>query len=122
LSQNAQVEDAALADASPGSGIGKAVFQVEDNEGKMVDRGVDFFRAGYDFVNTMGMKIVDGRNFSRDVVSDTVYGAIVNEAMVKRMGWDEPIGKRLILAGGDIEKRVVGVVQDYHQNSLYDVI
>jgi putative ABC transport system permease protein len=51
----------------------------------------------------------------------------VNEAMVKRMAWQNPIGKKFIFQGGgpnntDIEKRVVGVVKDYHQNSLYDAI
>lgn len=122
LDQNPLVEEAALADASPGSNIGKVLFQVEDNEGKMVDRGVDFFGAGYDFVTTMGMKIVEGRNFSRDVVSDTTHGALVNEAMVRRMGWDDPIGKRFVVTGDEVEKRVVGVVADYHQNSLYDAI
>jgi putative ABC transport system permease protein len=43
------------------------------------------------------------------------------------MAWDNPIGKKFVFQGGgpdgtDIEKRVVGVVKDYHQNSLYDVI
>lgn len=122
LKQEPLVEGAGIADASPGDGIGKLLFQVEDNEGKMVDRGVDLFRAGYDFVTTMGMSIVQGRNFSRDIPSDTTYAVLVNEAMVKRMGWDNPIGKRLVVPGGPTEKRVVGVVKDYHQNSLYDAI
>lgn len=73
------------------------------------------------------MDIVKGRDFSREVSSDTTYAVLVNEAMVKRMAWDEPLGKKFIFQGGgpnntDIEKRVVGVLKDYHQNSLYDVI
>jgi putative ABC transport system permease protein len=51
----------------------------------------------------------------------------VNEAMVRRMGWTNPLGKKFILGGGDpnqppIEKKVVGVLKDFHQNSLYDAI
>jgi putative ABC transport system permease protein len=43
------------------------------------------------------------------------------------MSWKDPIGKKFIFQGSgpngtDIEKRVVGVVRDYHQNSLYDAI
>jgi putative ABC transport system permease protein len=50
---------------------------------------------------------------------------LVNEAMVRRMAWDNPIGKKFIFGGGGPnpqEKHVVGVVKDYHQNSLYSVI
>ncbi|MBL7856470.1 MAG: ABC transporter permease [Cyclobacteriaceae bacterium] len=115
---------AATSDSSPGSRIGKLLLQVEDNEGKLSERGVDLYGADYDFVKTMGMNIITGRDFSREVSSDTTYAVLVNEAMVKRMAWDNPIGKKFIFGGGpnQNEKRVVGVVKDYHQNSLYDAI
>jgi putative ABC transport system permease protein len=112
------------ADASPGEGIGKNLFRVEDAEGKMVDRGVDLYAADYDFIPALGMQIVNGRNFSKDNPSDTTYGILVNESMVSRMGWKDPIGKKFVAgqAPNLIEKRVVGVVKDYNQNSLYDAI
>jgi putative ABC transport system permease protein len=127
LRQNSEVEKVGMATASPGDNIGKLLLKVEDNEGKLSDRGVDLYSADYDFVTALGMEIVQGRNFSRDVISDTTYAVLVNEAMVKRMSWDDPIGKKFIFQGGgpnntDIEKHVVGVVKDYHQNSLYDAI
>jgi putative ABC transport system permease protein len=127
LKQSHDIAGVGMATSSPGEGIGKLLFKVEDNEGKMVDRGVDLFNADYDFVKAMGMTVVQGRDFSRDVISDTTYAVLVNEAMVKRMGWSNPLGKKFILQGAgpnntDIEKRVVGVIKDYHQNSLYDVI
>lgn len=121
--QSPLVEKVGMADASPGEGIGKLLIQVEDSEGKMVDRGVDLYSAGFDFVPTMGMEIVQGRNFSRDVISDTTYAVLVNEAMVKRMNWADPIGRKFVFGSREpVEKRVVGVVKDYNQNSLYDVI
>jgi putative ABC transport system permease protein len=114
------------ANASPGHGIAKNIFKVENDEGKLEDRGVDLFGVSFDFVAAMGMSIVQGRDFSRDVPSDTTYAVLVNEAMVRRMAWKNPIGKKFIAPGGDpsnpIEKRVVGVIKDYHQNSLYDAI
>lgn len=127
IKKNSDVEMVGMADSSPGEGIGKLLLKVEDNEGKLTDKGVDLFSADYDFVKTLGMKIVQGRNFSRDVISDTTFAVLVNEAMVKRMAWSNPIGKKIIFEGGgpnntDIEKHVVGVVKDYNQNSLYDVI
>lgn len=125
LRQIPVVAEVSTANASPGERIGKILFQVEDNEGKLVDRGVDLFNAGYDFVSALGMTIAQGRNFSRDIPSDTTYAILVNEAMVKRMGWDNPLGKKFVRQGANnqsVERHVVGVVKDYHQNSLYDVI
>lgn len=127
LKQSSEVAGVGTSTSVPGEGVGKLLLKVEDNEGKLVDRGIDLFNADFDFVKTMGMDIVQGRDFSRDVSSDTTYAVLVNEAMVKRMAWSDPIGKKFIFQGGgpnntDVEKRVVGVLKDYHQNSLYDQI
>jgi putative ABC transport system permease protein len=127
LKQTPEVAGVGMANTSPGQGIGKLLLKVEDNEGKLSDRGVDLYNADFDFVKTMGMQIVKGRDFSRDIASDTTYAVLVNESMVKRMAWTDPLGKKFIFQGGgpnntDIEKHVVGVIKDYHQNSLYDAI
>lgn len=127
LKQSPKVAGVGMANAAPGQGIGKLLLKVEDNDGKLTDRGVDLFGANYDFVKTMGMQVVAGRDFSRDVASDTTYAVLVNEAMVRRMSWTNPIGKKFIFEKSgpnntDIEKHVVGVIKDYHQNSLYDAI
>lgn len=121
MRQTRGVEWAGTANSSPGEGIGKLLLKVEDNDGKMSDRGVDLYGADFDFVKTLGMTIVEGRDFSRDVSSDTLDAVLVNEAMVKRMSWKQPLGKKFVF-GNNEETRVVGVVKDYHQNSLYDVI
>jgi putative ABC transport system permease protein len=128
LRQSGQIAGVGSANSSPGQGIGKNLMKVENNDGTLSDRGVDLYAADYDFVKTMGMTIVDGRDFSRDITSDTTYAVLVNESMVKRMSWQNPIGKRFVFddndpaTTNDTEKRVVGVVKDYHQNSLYDAI
>lgn len=109
------------ADASPGQGIGKNLFQVEDAEGKMVDRGVDVYGADFDFIDALGMKVVAGRNFSKDNPADTNLAVLVNESMVTRMGWKDPLGKKFV-SGDNFNRQVVGVVKDYNQNSLYDPI
>jgi len=111
------------ADASPGQGIGKGIFKVEDAEGKMVDRGVDLYTADYDYLDALGMDVVLGRGFSKDNPGDTSFAVIVNESMVKRMGWKEPIGMRFTIDGDStFNRQVVGVIKDYNQASLYDEI
>ena len=57
--------------------------------------------------------------------SDTTFAVLVNEAMVRRMAWQNPIGKKFVFGneqGAPVEKLVVGVLKDYHQTSLYDEI
>lgn len=125
MRQTPGVASAGTSNASPGQGISKNLLKVEDNDGKLSERGIDLYGADYDFVKTMGMTIVHGRDFSRDIPSDTSYAVLVNEAMVKRMGWKEPLGKRFIFNGPnntEVERKVVGIIKDYNQNSLYDVI
>lgn len=122
-----EVVSIGMTSATPGERIGKALLKVEGDDGRFSDRGVDVFTADYNYVNTMGMKIVTGRNFDENIPSDTLYAILVNESMVKRMGWTDPIGKRFrpqrkAKDGREIEKRVVGVVKDYNQSSLYDAI
>ncbi|HZY81512.1 MAG TPA: ABC transporter permease [Cyclobacteriaceae bacterium] len=122
-----EVVDVGMTSATPGERIGKRLLKVENDDGRFTDRGVNLLSADYDYVTTMNMNIVQGRNFDENIPSDTLYAILVNESMVERMGWTDPIGKRFRPSqqpkdGKEIEKRVVGVVKDYNQSSLYDVI
>lgn len=120
LRHDAAVIKIGTASATPGENVRKAIAQVQDNDGKMTERGVDWFSADYDFIDVMGMSIVKGRNFDRDILSDTMMSILVNEAMVRRMNWSEPLGKQF--QGSGAPRTVIGVIKDYHQNSLYNEI
>src|SRR6185503_811576 len=74
------------------------------------------------FFNTLGIKIVKGRNFSGP--PDTLHSIVVNEAMVKHFAWDDPIGKRVKFPGdtSGAYVEVVGVFKDFNQKSLYNPI
>ncbi len=76
-----------------------------------------------DFVRTLQMTIVMGRDFSRDLSTDTA-AAIINETLARKLGWDEPLNKKItgFRRTGAFELTVVGVVQDFHFRSLHDVI
>jgi len=106
-----------------GEGSGKIIFNVETDMG-MTERGVNFAIVDHDFINTLGIKIVEGRNFQRDMPSDTLLGVIVNQTFVKRMGWKEALGKKIeIYQNTDaLNARVVGVMADYHQTGMYNEI
>ncbi|GAB3489565.1 ABC transporter permease [Spirosoma knui] len=82
---------------------------------------VQKFSVDSDYLNTLELKLVQGRNFSASFPSDALGAVLVNEALVKKMGWQKPIGKRVnYYIGKDqtAEARVVGVVRDFHTYSL----
>jgi putative ABC transport system permease protein len=124
LVQNPNIGGTASSNTTPGNGFGKNVMLVETEEGPMDNVGLDNYRVDYDFFPTLGIEVVKGRNFSLDYPSDTSLAVMVNEAMVRRMSWTDPIGKKVNLRGDESlpSARVVGVVKDFHQQSLYDPI
>ncbi|MGZ8545718.1 MAG: ABC transporter permease, partial [Flavisolibacter sp.] len=71
-----------------------------------------------DFVPSMGLQLVAGRSFSKDQPSDSNY-ILVNEALVKEYGWKDAIGQKL---PGEYQQRVLGVVKDFHFESLHNPI
>ncbi len=71
----------------------------------------------YDYVKTLGLTLVAGRDLSPEFPSDKERSCVVNETMVKQMGYKDPIGKKVAL-GDSIGKTIVGVVKDYHFESL----
>lgn len=84
------------------------------------------FNAGidYNYIETMGMELVLGRNFSRDYATDTA-ALILNETLWKKLGWGEDaLGKKIKPGdpGGEFEYHVIGVVRDFHYESLHDKI
>jgi len=85
----------------------------------------------YDFIDTYGMEIIAGRNFMQTFYSDK-NKCIINETAAKKLGWADTsnnvtnfqdkyqsaIGKKII-ANGQEEYSVIGIVKDFHQRSAY---
>lgn len=67
-----------------------------------------------DYIPTLGIEVLSGRNFSRDQPFDLQNAILINEAAVNEIGWKDPIGKRIGLPGQEEERIVVGVVKDFH--------
>lgn len=124
LAQNPKILSVGSASTTPGSGYGKNLTNMETNTGTMEQYGVDGYRVDYDFFPTMGIEIVEGRNFSDEFKTDSTAAVLVNESMVERLGWDNPIGKKVQFGTADTLpiSRVIGVVKDFHQQSLYEPI
>jgi putative ABC transport system permease protein len=75
------------------------------------------------FLPLFHVPIVKGRNFSADYPGDSTHSVLVNETFVKKAGWKNPIGQVVDFWFQDIKKyTVVGVVKDYHYESLNQAI
>lgn len=124
LLEENEVFNVATATTSPGYGVGKNLINVEDQNGEMVERGIDLYGIDYDYMSTLGFRIVEGRDFSREIPSDTTRAVLVTEGMIDRMGWESAIGRKFSFSQDEDSEPllVVGVVQDYHHASLYDII
>ncbi|MCP4725581.1 MAG: FtsX-like permease family protein [bacterium] len=92
-------------------------------EGKDEADNPFFYRLNvdFDFMDLYGLEIINGREFSEEFGSDKGKSYILNEAAVKRIGWDDPIGQKF--GFWEVEEgRIIGVVKDFHFESLHKVI
>lgn len=82
----------------------------------------------YDLPNAIGIRLKEGRWFSKDNPTDAAEGFILNEAAVEKLGWQgNALGKTMELFGpgtNTIAKsgKIIGVIRDYHFESLHQAV
>ena len=89
--------------------------------GKLLDEQVLYTQlaVGYDYVKTMGLTLAEGRDFSRSMVSDSA-AYLVNEETVRKMKLKNPVGESITFWSKP--GKIIGVVKDYHVNTLHNPI
>lgn len=127
LLQNPNVESVGSGFGVPGSNsMSMSGIKVESADGTMIEKIFQNIRADNQFFPTLEIPILQGRNFLPEIGNDTAASVIVNEEMVKEMGWDNPIGRkfhRFLNDDLDIQEfTVVGVVRNFHLISLQEPI
>lgn len=90
-------------------------------EGKDPNADIYFegFGAGYDFIETMGMQMKEGRSFSRNF-GDDYSKILLNEAAIKAMHLKNPVGKIVTVFGN--KRQIIGIVKDFHFESLHESV
>jgi len=82
----------------------------------------EFWPVDDDYMNTLGIKLIQGRNFSSQIASDTA-AMIVNEAFVRKLGQKDPLNKTLYRDSYGIQPyHIIGVMKDFNFSSLRDEI
>jgi putative ABC transport system permease protein len=76
-----------------------------------------------DYLPTLGMELISGRNFSQSFPSDPENSVILNETAAKKIGWENPIGKQIReLDARAVYKTVIGIIKDFHTQSVQEAI
>ncbi|MCE7990713.1 MAG: FtsX-like permease family protein [Roseivirga sp.] len=103
-------------------GASKSLIRAETADSIVSDQTYPVMFIGDDYVKTMKLELVAGRDFDKDKPSDPRTGVLVNEAMARRMGWEEPLGREIGLPFGGELPKVIGVIKDFNAFSLHTSI
>ena len=121
LLQNPHIQKIATTQQVPSDGTGVIFFEVEKENGGMGNKTMNIINVDHEALDLFDIKLLQGRNFSKDIASDKYKAYIVNEATVKALGWTNPIGKRIKMSD-EYDGTIVGVVKDFHYKSLHNAI
>src|SRR4029077_5255688 len=109
---------ASISRAAPGGDImdGTEIYP-KNGAANGTEIHANIFHVDYDYLNTLGMHILQGRNFSKEFKTDS-SGIVINEAAVRELGWtnDNAVGKSIVRSGQQ-EFKVIGVLADFNYAS-----
>jgi len=114
IEQQSQVVSTSFCNRTPaGSTIWVNTYQ---KPGMSNNMSIQYFPVDDKFLSTMNMRLIEGRNFNRDLITDT-NSLILNESAVAALGLFNPIGATL-----NGSQHIIGVVKDFSYNSLHEKI
>lgn len=121
LRKDPRILSTSTSQSVPGQDNSFNLLSMQTKDG-FTQEGVSNYAIDEHYLKTLGMQIRKGRDFNGP--GDTLRSIIVNEAMTKRYGWDQPIGKKVEFPGdtSGFYFEVVGVVKDFNQASMYNPI
>jgi len=124
LASNPNILGVSTTQNVPGGQMGLAGLNIESANGTMELQSVNAMAVGEDILPVLGIKLLEGRDFSQKYLTDVGQSIMVNQTLVDQMGWgDQAIGKRMAGAGGPgLNGRVIGVFEDFHYAALYQEV
>jgi putative ABC transport system permease protein len=125
LTQDTRIKSVAVSSNIPGSAMfSDTVFKRDDSDDIF---SIIYIATDYEFVETYGLNVIQGRNFSEEFSTDIQGVVILNQAAAKEIGYipEEAAGKKLLRYQSStefVESTIVGVVEDFHFKSLHRII
>ncbi|MEM6377312.1 MAG: ABC transporter permease [Bacteroidota bacterium] len=103
----------------PGDFIPNYQFEMEGEDNR---RSANVIFGDEDLQSALGIELKDGRYFSTEYQFDAQSSFVVNEAFVRRLGLDNPLGFRINFPGDTVPGQIIGVVKDFHYESMEQAI
>src|SRR5205814_4061336 len=119
LEKRALISGMATSNSMIVGGLGSGGSETVDAQGNLLQVNTARLRVDTNYFNVYGIKLLAGTNFTQNASTDTIRQIILNETAVKKTGWknnEAAIGKAFKM--GDTKGVVVGVINDFHFNSL----
>jgi putative ABC transport system permease protein len=107
-----------------GGAYWKDWYTVESN-GEMKSVELHEVFSDDDLFSTLGMKLIDGRFFNDEIPADSGAAYVINETAARELGWEDPVGKRILThpeEKGKWDGTVVGVVADINISTLHEKV
>ncbi len=79
---------------------------------------VAVLNVGEDYLHTMGLNLLSGRDFDPDLGTDISESVVIGEMVARELGWTDPVGKQITV--DSLRYSVIGVVQDVYNRGLWN--
>lgn len=123
--QNPRIINMSLMSSLPGELIRMWVGNIRPSHGTDEDKiRVKVFNTDYDFIETLGIELARGRNYSRGFATDTINAVIINETAAKALGIESLDSASIYEYSPSLLRdfKVIGIVEDFHFASLHSDI
>ena len=118
------VKSASISSSIPGKPGRKSMTEIPNKSGVMEELYSDAFYIDSDFINQYGIEVIAGRGFEKERLADYRQSMVINKSALKALGYYNP--KEVIglpfLQAGKWKGEIIGVVKDFHFNSLHEKI
>jgi putative ABC transport system permease protein len=122
LLQNPNILAVTASSMEPGVTTQNLIF-LKGKEAEDVDMGIIF--VDHDYIKTLEINIIEGRDFSKNVSTDAKGGLLMNQAAIKRLGWEPALGQEIELYYKErgskfpvYQTNLAGIVQDFNFREL----
>ena len=109
------IERAGASSQIPGRGFTQNGYFPEGQDNPLMFHALD---VDYDYLDAMGLEIIEGRNFSKEFGQDE-EAFIINQALARQLRWKDPIGKTITRG---VDHKVIGMVRDFNFSTMHDAI
>lgn len=120
LKELPDIKNVTISNAVPGMEVAFFLSNRLYEDASSQNRLYEMQTVDYDFIETYGLNVLEGRGFDKSFTND-VRNVVLNEEAVKQLGFtknSQAIGKNVLLEGQQEPHKVIGVVGNYHQQSL----